>query len=833
MATIAEIREKYPQYADMPDAALADALHSKFYSDIPKTDFYTKVGLSQSKEVPSATPTYSDAIPEARKPDRGILDYVVGIPETAMALGTGAIRGAVAPFAAVAGELAGGVNTPEGRAQGARWGGNVEKALTYTPQTQTSKDILDYAGEKLQGVDLNAIPFAQGSVAAAMAPAATRQAVGAVKNEAGYLKNAVSEIPMVKKAAEDKAAANLATSYERAPQIEAAQLAPKYGITLNPEQSNPSAGAKVRGALVGDTNINNRMAIENEPVWTAQAKKGLGIGEQQKLDVKAFDEARAQPDISRPYEEVRKIPEITVRPDTIGKLDEVKVTPLFGDKGEAAATNAYIDNLKTQLQTGGDGSKLLKSIQQLRQEAQGVYRTEKAGNPVSPAARMEADAKMSAAKVMEEMIDDSLPNIRARDAWIKARTKMAQSYDVEAATDFATGKVNPQVLAKMASEGKPLSGFVGDLAKIAANFPEIASVGGKEGLSIPRLSRATVPGMIGAVAGLPFGPLGSMAGMSIGAGVGEIGKRIIAKNMLSPGYQAKHAIPTDYRPQVPVNNLRPVAPGQSNIVPFNPVNALVEPEIRPNFVFGQPNQYVEPVLAKGPAQLPAPSAQSTLASVASEEARRTRMAKMAEAEATANQPASAPTRGGTVYELDPVSGKLVPASQGIKGATPETFQDYTATLRSATDKLSSGQRFALDAAEKVAWDKTRVDLAEISADFKRLSDKDIAAKMMDRQWVEDAVAKAQQKAKMFDELAQRAQSSELMGARAESAKNAEALRQAIENQGRMATTMEMLQDRLSDLRAKEGARVKLQGPKTRAAKRNALSPENRNNLREE
>ena len=46
MATIAEIRAQFPQYADMPDAALADALHKKFYADLPKAEFDAKIGLA-------------------------------------------------------------------------------------------------------------------------------------------------------------------------------------------------------------------------------------------------------------------------------------------------------------------------------------------------------------------------------------------------------------------------------------------------------------------------------------------------------------------------------------------------------------------------------------------------------------------------------------------------------------------------------------------------------------------------------------------------------------------------------------------------------------------
>jgi hypothetical protein len=48
MATIAEIRAQYPQYSDMSDAALADALYKKFYSDMPRADFDAKVGLQPS-----------------------------------------------------------------------------------------------------------------------------------------------------------------------------------------------------------------------------------------------------------------------------------------------------------------------------------------------------------------------------------------------------------------------------------------------------------------------------------------------------------------------------------------------------------------------------------------------------------------------------------------------------------------------------------------------------------------------------------------------------------------------------------------------------------------
>lgn len=53
MATLAEIREQYPQYSDLSDAALADALYGKFYSDIPRKEFDAKLGLKTgSRQTP-------------------------------------------------------------------------------------------------------------------------------------------------------------------------------------------------------------------------------------------------------------------------------------------------------------------------------------------------------------------------------------------------------------------------------------------------------------------------------------------------------------------------------------------------------------------------------------------------------------------------------------------------------------------------------------------------------------------------------------------------------------------------------------------------------------
>lgn len=49
MADIKQIRQQYPQYQDLSDQALADALHSKFYSDMDKNEYYQKINLAPAQ----------------------------------------------------------------------------------------------------------------------------------------------------------------------------------------------------------------------------------------------------------------------------------------------------------------------------------------------------------------------------------------------------------------------------------------------------------------------------------------------------------------------------------------------------------------------------------------------------------------------------------------------------------------------------------------------------------------------------------------------------------------------------------------------------------------
>lgn len=80
-----EVRKKFPQYNDLSDADLAQALHKKFYSDIPFDKFATQIGLSRdtadplgSRPQPTAPATLDQKVTASypMRVARGITDSV-------------------------------------------------------------------------------------------------------------------------------------------------------------------------------------------------------------------------------------------------------------------------------------------------------------------------------------------------------------------------------------------------------------------------------------------------------------------------------------------------------------------------------------------------------------------------------------------------------------------------------------------------------------------------------------------------------------------------------------------------------------------------------------
>jgi hypothetical protein len=606
-----------------------------------------------------------------------------------------------------------------------------------------------------------------------------------------------------------------AEDYAKGPQIDALAEAQRLKLAMNPADIESSVSARLYSAAAGPRGP-QALAEVNRPRVAEIAKNEMGIPSTTQLNGRAaFDEARAK--VAGPYREVENLPIQQADSAMLQKLEAIRSDmDVIGAKDYAPAISKIVDDAISKTQTGLTGGQLLKNISVLRERAKRTYNNKSATSEALDI----ADTNLRIATELESMIDNSISNPKLLEQYRDARQKMARTYAYEGATDFNTGMVDVSKLARITAKDNALTGDIASLGKIAGNYPDVFSTAAASKFyDLPRLSRSGLAGGGGALLGSQFGLTGSIVGGLLGGGVGELGGALAANRMASPGYQAGLQL-RDMR--IPVNQLgaamQPAAPSNA-LVPYQIQGEVLAPgegPYRPNFTL-QPNQYAPRTAYVGPETGPQqlgmsrePVGGGQTAALRAEDARVRAMyeARDLQAQAAAAQTEAAarqPTRGGTPMVFDE-RGRLIPADQTLRGATPniQVIESTGKSLSGAADILASGRSPALMSAEqKIAWEKTKVDLADVVPGMKALNDKAIASKMLDRAWVEGAITKARDKAAAFDEMSKRAT-------------GAQAIRDAVINREKMLDAAEMLQEQLGSRPVSSGS----QGPKTQAAQRN-------------
>jgi hypothetical protein len=168
MATLAEFRTKYPQYNDMPDVELADSLHQKFYSDIPRPQFFQQLDIVGS-QLPGSEKTIT--LPKAAPTIMDRLGAVLEVPAT---MATGLVSSAAAvPYGLYKGITSGKMGTQEGVQIGQREAQEFMERNTYQPRTETAQDVLGGMAKVLSVAPPTL--GATGSALTALAPAAVGQ----------------------------------------------------------------------------------------------------------------------------------------------------------------------------------------------------------------------------------------------------------------------------------------------------------------------------------------------------------------------------------------------------------------------------------------------------------------------------------------------------------------------------------------------------------------------------------------------------------------------------------------------------------------------------------
>jgi hypothetical protein len=273
----------------------------------------------------------------------------------------------------------------------------------------------------------------------------------------------------------EKAAVNALAEAGRTP----AQKAEAAGFYLTPAQSgskNPlSHGLAMMG---GKTKLQQAISVKNQEVATALTRKDLGLPQDTPLDRAAFSQVRnqasgaykamieAQPTLrtdgafmaaadrlgSRSSDLAKEFPKLMNNPKVKELVDELKTNP-DGSARDAISSRSAVELIKN---LRADGAKNLKAFDD--PDRYGLGR-----------------AQRQAADEMENLIERNLEQSGRTDLlgnYREARKTIAKSYDVESATNDATGNVSARHLGRLARRGKPLSDGLRTIADAANAFPK-------------------------------------------------------------------------------------------------------------------------------------------------------------------------------------------------------------------------------------------------------------------------------------------------------------------------------------------------------------------------
>jgi hypothetical protein len=658
-------------------------------------------------------------------------------------------------------------------------------------------------------------------------PVAARQISQKLSSVSGAIKPTLQEIKTGAKLPfeprmEARREVASAADYARGPQIDAAKEAQRLGIPLNPVDIQPTLGPKTTSVIAG-TRAQEQLTKAARQKIREVAVKELGLPPTTTLDSRAvFDKAREQ--VSGPYNEVRQLPIQQADRSIVAALDELRpAKSLIGKEESAATMNRLVDEAIEKTQGGLNGAELLDNISSLRKDAQRIYNNKNA----TPAQVDIADTNLAIASQLETMIDSSIFNPKLLSRYRSAREKMARIYSYEAATDLNTGMVDAKKIARITAKDNALTGDISSLGKIAGNFPDIfTTTAAMPWYSAPRASRSGLMGGTGAMIGSQYGLTGAIVGGALGGLSSEIAGIVAANRLASPSYQAGLRLQDRRIPIAQEAAIMSAIPRERGMVPYEaPVEVLMPGQGTqfPNFVMRPTTEgpITTPGVAANQLQLGMsrePMGGGQTNALRMEDARlrdlSMRQGAAMEAQAAAQAASRKPTSGELMMEINPLTG-LPEISKGLKGATPATFQDFGTSLKTAADKVTANRTFDMTAAEKIAWEKTKVDLAEVAPGFKSLTDKAIAERMMDRAWVENTIDKIRQKEKGFADIAARAT-------------NERARQAALIEREKMQDLLQDLEESLRKPRAQSGTG---QGPKTREAQRNRLiQSQNQNSL---
>jgi hypothetical protein len=324
-------------------------------------------------------------------------------------------------------------------------------------------------------------------------------------------------------------------SLPRAPSKLIAQEGVKAGYVFPPSaiaEKSPSMTSAALEGLAGHAKTDQLAAIKNAKVTNELGAKALGLPPNTVLSPQVFKDVREQ--ASQAYKAVAQSV-ANIAPDEDFEAVKNSLPKALRDDIEqmsgktTTARTPQGRKFTTGRQQGFSPDTGLNKVRDLRFDAKANLK-----NSEDPEKLRLGLAQWKAAEAIDDLIERNLAATRPDlvPAYKAARVQIAKSHNLEAATNVATGDVDPQVLGRLADQGHPLTGELDLIGRVANAFPKVmrdpAKIGGYKSLTV--LDLATIMGGTGYALGQ-----GNLAEMLLPA---AFASRPVARSaILRPGYQ--------------------------------------------------------------------------------------------------------------------------------------------------------------------------------------------------------------------------------------------------------------------------------------------------------
>jgi hypothetical protein len=425
MATLAEIRQQYPQYSDLSDQQIAEGLHRKHYSDMPFEQFAQKIGYQMQASVPVEDPL-------AKYKGMSFWDKIKNDASNIGRMLTPVPRGVAKGITAIPGLAA-------DAGVGLR---NVITGSNYEAPTSMMERSLD------QYLPLPNVPGDK------TLEFLTSVGVGAKIPAAPSVKNPVPK-DFVKPA----------NDLVRQQTLQAGQ---KLGLVVPPSTTNPSMVNRFLESLGGKIATAQDAAARNMQRFTSAGKGALGLSDDAPLTQEAIQALRKE--AGSAYENLRGAGQIVADSKYADDLAAVMQKYRGAAKDFPELAKSKVEDLVSGVskkEFSSDSAVDLLSI--LRDNTDEAFRTGNAGL---------GRATKDVTKAIENLIQRNMEAAGKTDLVQKfkdARQLIAKSHTVEDAFNPATGNVVGVKLANALRSGAPLSGELKTAGRFAQAFPKASN----------------------------------------------------------------------------------------------------------------------------------------------------------------------------------------------------------------------------------------------------------------------------------------------------------------------------------------------------------------------